>query len=345
MTHTTTRVPWFVVCVLLTYGSVARAQVAAPDKAAAEALFDQGLELMRKGDLVAACLKLEESQGIDHGIGTMLYLAECYEKSGRTASAWALFRQAASEAAAAGQSDRAEIGRRRAAKLEPLLSKLTLSVTQPMAPGLEVTRNGSVVSSSLYGIALPVDPGEQHIEAHAPGYAPWSANVKVDGNAAGAALLVPALSPTVAGAAPAPPTVVESAATPSPPSSVPIAATLDSRPPQHGSLQRTAAFVTGSAGVVALGIGTVFGLRAIAKNDDASQFCANGGARCSDPRGVTLTEDAKSAARLANVFVFGGAALAAAGVVLYVTAPEQDEPSLAIASDGRAVRATLGGVF
>jgi tetratricopeptide (TPR) repeat protein len=134
----------------------AHAQGNAADKAAAEALFDRGLALMKEGKLQEACERLEQSQAIERGIGTMLYLAECYEKTGKTASAWALFREAASWAQAAGQSERAEAGKSRAARLEKGLSRLT-------------------------------------IEAKAPGYRAWAGDVRVDDNGGSAELGVPAL--------------------------------------------------------------------------------------------------------------------------------------------------------
>src|SRR5215470_5736089 len=116
-----------VAIVLATLGSRAEAQTAA-DKAAAEGLFDQGRTAMKEGDFAKACGLLERSQHIDPGVGTLLYLAECYEKSGRTASAWATFREAADAADRAKESVRARTGRDRAARLEPFLSRLTIQV-------------------------------------------------------------------------------------------------------------------------------------------------------------------------------------------------------------------------
>ncbi|HEY2733078.1 MAG TPA: tetratricopeptide repeat protein, partial [Polyangiales bacterium] len=98
----------------LLFASSVRAQTSATDKALAENLFDRGIALMRQGQFAEACTQLEQSNNIEHGIGTMLYLAECYEKLGRTASAWAMFREASSAARAEGQSDRSKTGTARA---------------------------------------------------------------------------------------------------------------------------------------------------------------------------------------------------------------------------------------
>src|SRR4249919_971457 len=84
---------WLLVCAvwLALSPSLAGAQTSASDKAMAEHLFDRGLALMRQGQFSEACTQLEQSEAIERGIGTLLYLAECYEKLGRTASAWAMF--------------------------------------------------------------------------------------------------------------------------------------------------------------------------------------------------------------------------------------------------------------
>src|SRR5262249_13171001 len=96
-------------CWLALGATPALAQTSASDKAAAEALFDQGVRLMKQNSFADACPKLEESERIDPAVGTLLYLGECYERVGKTASAWATFREAASLASTSNQADRARV--------------------------------------------------------------------------------------------------------------------------------------------------------------------------------------------------------------------------------------------
>jgi serine/threonine-protein kinase len=116
-------------------------------------------------------------------------------------------------------------------------------------------------------------------------------------------------------------------------------------PAKRSRLTKGLAFGLGGAGVAAVAVGTVFGVQAIQKNNDAKAYCPDGGSGCNDQRGVTLTEDAQTAAKLANGLIIGGAALAAVGVVVYFYHPWDKAPQLALKSDGRGARVVLGGVF
>ena len=74
------------------WAATARAQ---DTTAAAHALFDEGKKLVEKGDFAGACPKFRASLDLEVKLGTRLALATCLEKIGRTASAWAEFRDAA----------------------------------------------------------------------------------------------------------------------------------------------------------------------------------------------------------------------------------------------------------
>src|SRR6185437_15434982 len=88
----------------------ARAQNAS-DKAAAEALFDAAKKLYADKKYAEACTRFDASEKLDRGIGTLLYLADCYEHVGRTASAWATFREAESLEGGLAVRARADRGR------------------------------------------------------------------------------------------------------------------------------------------------------------------------------------------------------------------------------------------
>ncbi len=342
-----------VLCVGLTTGAAAEAQTSASDKAAAEALFDQAQDLMKKKDYAEACTKFEQSQRIDPAIGTLLYLADCYERVGRLASAWATFREGASEAREAGQMDRARAGEKRAALLEPRLSKLTVKVATENdgIDGLTVTRGKEDVLKGLWGVAVPVDAGDYVVRASAPGYKAFEQTISVPADAASATINIPKLEVDPAQAAPAEPVPVQPPA-PEPPVAQPAAypplgqdrgPSDDSDP---GSTQRTIGLVVGGVGLVGIGVGAFFGFDAISKNDDAKALCPRGNV-CDDPDGVTLTDDAKKAATISNIaFAAGGAALAG-GVILYLTAPSKSSTALRVAPSlgPRQAGVSLGGRF
>jgi predicted negative regulator of RcsB-dependent stress response len=63
--------------------------------AAAEAAFDAARKHLDAGELDQACAKFEASQRLSPAVGTLLNLADCHERAGRTATAWATFRSCA----------------------------------------------------------------------------------------------------------------------------------------------------------------------------------------------------------------------------------------------------------
>ena len=328
---------------------VAQAQISAEEKATAEAVFEEGMRLIKQGNFAEACPKFEISQRVEPAVGTMLYLAECYEKTNRSASAWAMFREAASLAETSGQVERMKTAQARAARLEPRLSWLTIDVAKDaLVPGLQIRRNSVPVSTELSGTASPVDPGEVVVDASAPGRLPFSTKVRVAAKAR-VVVSVPALQPApdsapVSAPPPAvrddspPPASVVPAAQAVPPPAAPAA-------PPPAERASPVPWIVGGAGVVALGVGTYFGFRAISKANDAEEICPKG--ICDQAEGETAASDAHSAAKISNISFALGAAAIAAGVVLYFTLPTKHgtqvglSPSIDPSSLGLAVRGRL----
>ena len=139
----------------------------ADDKAAAQALFDQGRKLMEQGRFAEACPKLESSEHLDPGAGTLLNLAACYEKNGQTASAWVTYTDAAT-ASQERHPDWAARAQGRAKALFPTLSHLVIQVPSAVQ-GLEVKRDGKTLASGSQGTPMPVAGDELGRTQHGNG--------------------------------------------------------------------------------------------------------------------------------------------------------------------------------
>lgn len=289
-------------------------------KAAAAVLFEEGRKLKDEGKLAAACPKLEESQRLDPGIGTLYHLSDCHERSGRTASAWVGFRETAAMALSANRPEQEKVARGRAAALEPKLIRLNI-VVRPEAGNVEVKRDGSVVSPALWGTAVPLDPGKHQVSATAPGKEPWETTVTLDQPGETVKVEVPPLAPKrpggpavvpPAGGAPAPPPGDGSAPPPPPP---------DAGSPRPW--QTPLGIVLTGVGAVGLGLGTAFGFMAKSTYDDsnAGGHC-NAGNKC-DQTGLDLRDSAVQKGNVGTGVFIAGAALAAAGIIVWVTAPSK----------------------
>jgi hypothetical protein len=324
----------------------ARAAADPADKATAEVLFQEGKALMRDGKFDVACAKLAESQRLDPAVGTLLFLGECYENNGQTASAWATFVSAASAASHAGQARRAEVAKKRAEALEPKLSRLVIRVPAASnAGGLTIIRDGKDIARPVWGTAIPIDPGPHEVKASAPGKKPWTTKVDVESGGVTTTLDIPTLlddkpiepSPLASGSPSALP----------PPGPVRGPATT----PSTGNAQRAIGLVLGGLGVAGIVTGTVFALRSSSQKDEAKTHCLPSDPGQCYPEGVDLNDKAKSSATTANIsFLVGGLALAS-GVIVFLAAPRskhQDAPptvSLSAAMGPGSGGVTLQGAW
>lgn len=265
----------------------------ADDVALADSLFADGRARMKAGDHAGAIPKLLESHRLLPRGGTVLNLAICYHKVGRTASAYARYREALAYATKDKNDERKAMAEEALAELEPNLSRLTVIVTTDVA-GLGVTLDDAPIGRAAWGTAFPVDPGPHTLTATAPGKVPFRATLEVGAIADAKTVTVPTLE-DVPPSAPPPPTA-------------------DRAP----SLARTVGFVSLGLSAATLGVGGFFGLRALSLRRDSDDHCPASGC---DAEGAAKSRDAVRAANVSTVLFVGGGVLAVVGGVLVLTAP------------------------
>jgi hypothetical protein len=269
--------------VAMTAAPSASAQTA--DEAGAEALFREGKRLLEQHDYPNACAKLGESYRVDPATGTLLALAMCHEAAGKTATAWGEYADVASRSKNEGRADREQAARARVTALEPTLPTLAIvrSAGASDVAGLVVRRDGVEVGEGALGTPIPVDPGEHTIEVTAPGHVPWTSTVVIGASAQRKTMEIPA---------------------------------LEAEGGSSFGTVRVAGVVAGALGVVGLGIGTGFGLKAISRKSDSQPGCV--GNTCYDPASKQAFLDAQSAGRVSTAAFITGGALLATGVTLFV---------------------------
>ncbi len=247
---------------------------------------------MADGRHAEACVKFEESQRLRSGIGTQFNLAECYEQTGRVASAWSLYLRVAAETKSLGQPEREEVARTRAAALEARLARLTIKVTAPVA-GLELELDGAAMNRATWGIALPLDPGKHSLLARAAGHETWRGEALVPEGPTELTIAVPKLAPSRS---------TRAAPTPRP---APPRASAERRSPSL--LARRMPYIVGGVGAASVVLGALLGLRAISKNGEAEEICVDTPTAC-PPDQIQRHGDltaAAHAARTAGYFTFG----------------------------------------
>ncbi len=287
----------------------ALAEPTTTEKALARSLFEQGRSLAKEGKWAEACPKFEESERLDHGIGTLFNLADCQEHIGKTASAWAGFSEVADLAKRANQAERESIARQRANQLVSKLSKIKIHVAPPWPVGLEVKLDDKPIGATAFDVDVPVDPGHHKVTATAPQKKPLLKDVVI--------AAVPGTTPVDVPNLDDDETVKKDEAPPPRP--------LPPPKPRSGSTwHKPAAVGVGAIGLIGLGVGTFFGLQASKQWSDAEVLCPQN--RCSD-LGYDGWEDAKRSAMVSTIGFAAGAALLAGAVLLWVIAPSSPPPS------------------
>jgi hypothetical protein len=255
------------------------------DPAAAEALFQEGRRLLksRDPDVAAACAKFDESLRLDPAIGTLINVAACQERLGRTATAWQHWRAAADQLATADR--RRTMALNHAMALEKVLPRLvvTLGPNIPDDVQVEVRRDGIRLGRASLGLPLPLDPGPHRVTVLSPGRQPRNydlviapretQNLLVEPGPE--ALAQPSSSPperqVAAAPPPAAPATVEE--TLGPPATFDIQTPAVPAAPRPTSWRTVASWGLIGAGAAALGTAGYFGSQALAARRDARTSC------------------------------------------------------------------------
>ncbi len=294
----------------ITSSSTAHAQ--ADDRALALDLFGQGRTLLAARDYAGALAKFEAAGKVMRTFGILINIAECQEKLGRTASAWASWREARAVASEGHKSDDEAMATQREKALEPQLVRLTVVVPASTdLPDLEVRKDGTLVPRAAWGSAIPIDPGTHVIEGRAPGRKPRSVEVVVQAGGPGATATVgplelepqPGASPLLA-----------------PPPAAPVVA-LPPRASQpavdnSGTGQRIAGWVLIGLGVAAGGTGVAVAVAGQNQHDQAVATDLAGN--------PSLAQSQESSANTTKLIGYatigGGGAFLVSGLVLLLTA-------------------------
>jgi hypothetical protein len=299
-----------------------------PSEARADVLFNTAKGLQAGGQLADACPLFAESLRLAPGVGVALHLADCYERLGRTASAWQAFSEAEKMAHERGDEKRGALAQARARALEVRLERLTVATMPGPHEGWQISIDGAPLPPDHWNVAMAMDPGDHSITVSAPGRAPRTLQAHLDPATNAATVYVDEGGPPPTSNVPAPATAPSSPA----PSDV--------RPAQaSASSGNNTGRVLGEVGLVGvaaagLGFGSFFMIR-------RAHFIQEGG----PPADPGLTNEATTAATIS--FVASGVALTSAFVLFFTTPSPTSQagwvvgPTPLVGGAGAFVRATF----
>lgn len=280
----------------------------------ADVLFKEGRALLDAKKYEQACPKLADSQRLDPGAGTLLALALCHEGQGKTATAQAELKEAAAMGRKIGRSDLANAAEKKAAAMEPSLSKLVVRMPKGES-GYQVRADGEPLAAERLDAPFAVDPGEHRVEVSAKGKVSKTYAVRLSG-AGLTEILVDRLED-----APSPKPAIAAAPAPKP---SPIVVTSEPPPEADGNRgggQRALGVIGMVAGTGAIIAGGVFAAKGLSEKSAANRVCST--RPCNEQAEIEGNANARESMNIAMISAAAGTGAIAIGAIVYFTAPSR----------------------
>jgi hypothetical protein len=294
----------------------------APDKKAAGAAFKKGKDAFEKKDYKTAKEEFMKAEEIIPAGTAEYYIARCQEELGEPADAVKWY-----EKAQADTKLKEDLAKDAKARTDALKAKPAKVHVTSDPPGATIMVDGKAVPEKTPA-DIELAPGSHKITLQSAGKKDSEQAVEVvafTGATVNATLeasappAVPAEDPFAGKKPPETP----------PPAATPATTTTTTVTPEKRDM--TWVWITGGAAIVALGVGTVFGIQALSKKKDFDDASTGGAAP-----NKAAAEDARDAGTrnaLISDMGFGiGITLAVTSAVLYFTRPTTEEAKPAAAS-------------
>jgi hypothetical protein len=314
----------------------AEQQPSAADRTTARRLGNEGVLALKNGDYDTAADRFERANDLVNAPSFLVLLARARTGQGRLVEAYEIYRTIIREGVQPDKPDafkRALADAKQEAKsLEPRLAWVAVNVVGVRPEQVEVTLNGSVIPSAALGAQRPADPGVLRVQARADGFRPAEAVVELT---EGQHLSPIELRMTEL---PKPSPIVEVRR------EQPVM-TADGGEPSWIS-QSALGYIALGLGGAGLAVGTVTGIIAINRRKELEDIpcvrevgnvCYASNDQATVNRAFAARDDLGTFSTAATIGFIAGGTLAAAGIILLGTAPD-DEPQ----SEALTIRPFVG---
>jgi len=300
------------------------------DRAGARVAATEGVKALNDKRFAEAADLFSRAESLVHSPVHLLYLARSQEKLGQLVKARENYTKIVREKYASDAPDAFRQAQASAQQevggLDGRIAAITVKLEGEKGP-VTVTMDGEKVPPALIGLPLPVDPGSHTFQAAGTDLKSDPVTVSVaEGGRDALTLTVKSAPGTLAPGAIAP--AVAAAPTPAPAATTAPSPGTESTTGGGSSSMKVGGYIALGVGVVGVGLGTVFLLKATSKKSDANDLCgAPAGCPLSKKSEIDeLDSDYKSAGTVSIIsYAVGGIGLATGITLLALSGSKHSE--------------------